>query len=73
MMGWTGYDGNGWMAVCAGIFGAALLVGVIAIVWIITRDQPKRMSEAERELQLRLARGDIDLDEFLRQQAALRH
>lgn len=75
MMGWAdGVDGaSGWMAVCGIVVGIALLAGTVLLIRVNYRDRSQEpLSEAERELRLRLARGEIDVDEFLREQSALR-
>lgn len=75
MMDWTdGFDAMGsWMAVYGVVVVVAVLVCTVALIRMDHRgpnDDP--LSEAERELRMRLARGEIDVDEFLREQAALR-
>ena len=75
MMGWAQGVGNadGWMAVCGIVVGIALLACTVALIRVNYRDRSQEpLSEAERALRLRLARGEIDLDEFLREQSALR-
>lgn len=75
MMSWAdGVHGAGtWMAICGIVVGVALLVCTVMLIQMTYRDRSQEpFSEAERELRLRLARGQIDLDEFLKGQSALR-
>lgn len=75
MMGWAdGVDRTGaWMAVCGIVVGVALLAAMVVLIRVNYRDRSHEpLSEAERELRLRLARGQIDRDEFLREQSTLR-
>lgn len=75
MMHWT--DGpetaSGWMLLCGLLMAVVLLVGAAALIRLASRERDTaHVPEAERELRLRLARGEIGIDEFLRQQDALR-
>lgn len=75
MMDWAygGGGAGGWIPLCAVVVGIALLACTLILIRANYRDRDDRpLSEAERELRLRLARGEIDVDEFLKEQAALR-
>ncbi|WP_188837539.1 hypothetical protein [Flexivirga endophytica] len=74
-MGWSdGVDNaDAWMTVCGFVVGVALLACTIVLIRASYRDRSQEpLSEAERALRLRLARGEIDVDEFLREQSVLR-
>lgn len=84
MMGWAfgaGY-GGAWMMACGVLIGVLLLLGVVALLTLTSRDRGShdrddkarpRESDALQELKLRLARGEIDPEEFRRARDALRH
>jgi len=76
MMGW--YDGPGWagwtmMTLTMLAFWALLILGGRAI-WKSLRpgEQPPSRSDAERLLDERLARGDIDQDDYTQRRTLLR-
>lgn len=78
MMGWN-WDGGTWLGMGAGMI-LWLVVGVV-IVWLLVRglvalerpraDSAKR-SEPEEILRERLARGEVDVEEYERRLALLR-
>jgi len=78
MMGWN-WDGGSWAAMGLGML-AWLVVGVI-VVWLVVRglvalERPHRdgarRPESEEILRERLARGEIDGDEYESRLALLR-
>lgn len=73
MMRWAdGVDAaGGWMVICGAGVGVVLLVCTIALIRTNYRDR-EPLPDVERELQLRLAREEIDLNGFFRERAALR-
>lgn len=76
MMRWpVGIDAfDEWMAMGGAAIGLALLSATIVLIRVNYRDRhTEPMADAERELRLRLARGEISVEEFLRDQAALGH
>jgi putative membrane protein len=77
MMGW--YDGPGWagwamMTVSMLAFWALLVLGGLAVWRSLGRDAQGRTNpgEAERLLDERLARGEIDEDDYTRRRGLLR-
>jgi putative membrane protein len=76
--GYDGHGGDGWNWVgMFGMmaFGVAVLVAIVLLVLVLTRrDHHSRPGEptALEELDRRLARGEIDVDEYkLRREALL--
>lgn len=68
-----GLGAAGWMPLCGAVVGIALLICTIALIRVNYPDRADRsMPDAERELRLRLARGEVDVDEFLTELDALR-
>ncbi len=77
-MGWTGWTGHGMMGFGFGGMGFLMAIPVIAIVLILLvvlgtfdRTYPPRSSAME-VLRLRLARGEITLEEYTRLEEELR-
>ncbi|MFQ5838615.1 MAG: hypothetical protein ACE5HJ_07510 [Thermoplasmata archaeon] len=68
-MGWTGYGmmgmGFGWMGFLMAIPAIVLVLILLAVLGAFDRTYPSR-STALETLELRLARGEIDLEEFKR-------
>lgn len=69
-----GIRAGGWTAVAGIVVGVVLLASTVSLIRINYRDRSQEpQSEPERELRLRLARGEIDVDDFLREESALEH
>jgi putative membrane protein len=77
-MGWYGYgNGPGWVGFLAMVVAMVLFwVGLAALVVLVVRRIPvlraHHRDSAEEVLAQRLARGEIDVDEYTRLLAVLR-
>lgn len=82
MMDW-GYADAGWMMAVAMVVGVLLIAVTIALAFSLygggtarregPQDTNAGMSAAERVLEMRFARGEIDADQLARGKQALRH
>jgi uncharacterized membrane protein len=82
MMDW-GYGASGWMMVVALVVGLLLIALTVALGFALygggsagrdgTPDSAGRSSAAERVLEMRFARGEIDADQLEQAKQALRH
>ena len=79
MMGWqdNGPGWGGWIVMTSMmlVFWALLIVGGLAVYRSTRRDDPSRpagSADAERLLDERLARGEIDADEYRQRRELLR-
>jgi putative membrane protein len=80
-MYWYGHEMSGWgfplTLIGMAVFWAAVIYGIVALVRYTSRNRPQagepdRAPGAERLLAERLARSEIDEDEYRRRLAALR-
>ncbi len=80
-MYWYGHEMSGWgfplTLIGMAVFWAAVIYGIVALVRYTSRNRPQagdpgRVPGAERLLAERLARGEIDEDEYRRLLATLR-
>ncbi len=80
-MYWYGHEMSGWgfplTLIGMAVFWAAVIYGIVALVRYTGRNTPPsgdpgRAPGAEQLLAERLARGEIDEDEYRRRLAALR-
>lgn len=80
-MYWYGHEMSGWgfplTLIAMAVFWAAVIYGIVALVRHANRSRPQaaepdRAPGAERLLAERLARGEIDEDEYRRRLATLR-
>lgn len=78
MMGWydNGPGWGGWIAMtfCMLLFWSALIAAGLAVVSSLRRRQPDKRDAApgaERLLDERLARGEIDIDDYTRRRELL--
>ena len=82
MMNW-GYGDAGWMMVVALVVGLLLIALTVALGFALygggsadrdgSRDTSAHSSAAERVLEMRFARGEIDADQLEQAKQALRH
>jgi uncharacterized membrane protein len=81
MMNW-GYGDSGWMMVVALVVVLLLIALTVALGFTLyggsaardgSPDTAGRSSAAERVLEMRFARGEIDADELEQAKQALRH
>jgi|1186.fasta_scaffold999535_1 putative membrane protein len=82
MMSW-GYGASGWMMVVALVVGLLLIALTVALGYALygggsadrdgASDDAARSTAAERVLEMRFARGEIDADELEQAKQALRH
>ncbi|MEV8436070.1 SHOCT domain-containing protein [Actinosynnema sp. NPDC051121] len=66
------YNGYGYGGVMMILIGLLLLGGAVAITVLATRRAPDDSASAQRILEARLARGEIDAEEFRRLRDLLR-
>ncbi|MEU7526889.1 SHOCT domain-containing protein [Saccharothrix sp. NPDC042600] len=70
-MHWYGGYGPGWAGMLFMTLATLAVVGTVVAFAVVALRRPTRDDDAVRTLELRLARGEIDEDEFDRLRRAL--